>query len=419
MGHTASGGTSRSTCGLRPRGCEHGGGIRDVGQGSEGRRLTYDVVIVGARIAGASLAIHLRRAGLSVALIDRATFPSDTPSTHIFQAEGSGCLARLGVLDRVLDAGAPWVERLDMFFEGLHMRELWQTLPTDPGPALCVRRPVLDSSLVEAAESAGANLHTSTRVVDVLRDDRSGRVAGVRTTERAVPGRLVVGADGMNSTVARLVGARRYHVVPNGRFSCWAYFEGAAWYAPAALMLYRQDDDFVFGIPADSGLYLASAVPSLSHLDRFRADPEAAFARHIAVWEPIAATLAGAKRVGRLHFLSEYPLFFRESAGLGWVLVGDAGHFKDPAGAQGISDALRQSELLASAIVQGTDQALAGWWKWRDRDAIQVHWFAADLGAAGRMSPVAIEMLQRLGSTPEGRRQFIDCSTTACSRHRC
>ena len=101
-------------------------------------------------------------------------------------------------------------------------------------------------------------------------------------------------------------------------------------------------------------------------------------------------------------------MYFRESAGKGWVLVGDAGHFKDPAGAQGISDALRQAERLAPAIVEGTDAALAKWWKWRDRDAIEVHWFAADLGAAGRMSPVAIEMFQRLGSTPEGRRQFVD-----------
>jgi hypothetical protein len=105
IGHdTASRERSSSTGDLHRRGRQHSGGIRDVGRGSQGRRLTYDVVIVGARIAGASLAIHLRRAGLSVALIDRATLPSDTPSTHIFQAEGCGCLDRLAVLDRVLDA---------------------------------------------------------------------------------------------------------------------------------------------------------------------------------------------------------------------------------------------------------------------------------------------------------------------------
>jgi 2-polyprenyl-6-methoxyphenol hydroxylase-like FAD-dependent oxidoreductase len=137
------------------------------------------------------------------------------------------------------------------------------------------------------------------------------------------------------------------------------------------------------------------------------------------VSEPIAATLAGAKRVGRLHFLSEYPLFFRESAGLGWVLVGDAGHFKDPAGAQGISDALRQSERLASAIVQGTDGALAGWWKWRDRDAIQVHWFAADLGRRGACPRWRSRCSCASARRPRAAASSSTCSTTACSRQRC
>ncbi|MGH9278731.1 MAG: NAD(P)/FAD-dependent oxidoreductase [Acidimicrobiales bacterium] len=374
----------------------------------------YDVVVVGARCAGSALATHLAREGVSVALIDRATFPSDTPSTHFFQAEGSACLGRLGVLDVVLKAGAPWLERLDVYFEGMRVSDRWYTLPTDPGPALCVRRTVLDHALVEAAAEAGAEVHTGSKVTGLV--EEHGRVAGVRTVHgvRATQAHaefragLVVGADGMGSTVARLVGARRYHAMPNERFGSWSYFEGATWEPPAAATLYRQGDDFVFGMPTDSGLYLAAVVPGREHLADFRADPEAGFAAHVAVSEPIAAAVASGKRAGRLHFVSEFPLYFRESAGPGWVLVGDAGHFKDPAGAQGISDALRQAERLAPAIVAGTDEALADWWAWRDRDAFEVHWFTADLGAAGRMSPVAIEMFQRLGSTSEGRRQFID-----------
>ena len=369
----------------------------------------YDVVVVGARCAGASLATHLARAGLSVALLDRATFPSDTPSTHFFQAEGSACLARLGVLDKVLAAGAPWLERLDVFFEGMHVSEAWYTLPTDPGPALCVRRPVLDAALVEAAAEAGADVHTGTRVTGLI--ERDGRVAGVRAGDRDYGAPLVVGADGMGSTVAKLVGARRYHVLPNQRFGCWGYFEGAAWEPPAAAILYREGDHFVFGMPTDSGLYLAAVVPGLGRLPAFRADPDASYLAELAVSEPIAAIVGGgtpAKRAGRLHFMTDFPMFFRESAGPGWVLVGDAGHFKDPAGAQGISDALRQAERLAAAIVDGSDAARAKWWKWRDRDAVEVHWFTSDLGAEGPMSPVAIEMFQNLGSTQAGRREFID-----------
>ena len=238
--------------------------------------------------------------------------------------------------------------------------------------------------------------------------ERDGRVAGVRAGDRDFGARLVVGADGRGSTVAKLVGARSYHTLPNQRFACWAYFEGAAWTPPAAAVLYRQDDHFVFGMPTDSALYLAAVVPGLGHLPAFRADPEARFAAHVAVSEPVAAIIGGAKRSGRLHFLSDYPMYFRESAGPGWVLVGDAGHFKDPAGAQGISDALRQAERLASAILESSEKALRRWADWRDRDAIEVHWFASDLGAEGRMSPVAIEMFKHLGATQAGRREFID-----------
>jgi flavin-dependent dehydrogenase len=261
--------------------------------------------------------------------------------------------------------------------------------------------------LVEAAAEAGAEVRTGAKVTGLV--GRDGRVAGVEAGGREVRARLVVGADGVNSTVARLVGARKYHALPNQRFAAWAYFEGATWEPPAAATLFRQDDHFVFGMPTDSGLYLAAVVPGVEHLPAFRADPEAGFARHLAVSEPIMAMLGGdARRVGRLHFLSEFPMFFRESVGPGWVLVGDAGHFKDPAGAQGISDALRQAEKLAAAVVAGGEEELAAWWKWRDRDAIQVHWFTADLGAAGPMSPVAIEMFQHLGSSAEGRREFIE-----------
>jgi hypothetical protein len=113
-------------------------------------------------------------------------------------------------------------------------------------------------------------------------------------------------------------------------------------------------------------------------------------------------------RVGRLHLIGEYPLFLPESVGPGWVLVGHAGHFEDPAGGQCISDALRQPEGLASAIVQGTDGALGQMVELARLAPSTVHWFAADLRAAGRMSPVAMEMLLRLGSTPEGRLEFVE-----------
>jgi len=376
----------------------------------------YDVIVVGGRMAGASLAVHLRRAGLSVVVVDKSRFPSDTPSTHWIQAEGVACLDRLGVVERLLASGAPWLERIDATFEHVSLSAPWPKVAGDAGPAINVRRPVLDSALVDAAVAAGVEVRTSTKVVGLMESE--GRVTGVRATagddEVVLEAPLVVGADGMSSAVGRMVGARRYHVLANQRFGYWGFFRGARWDAPAAVTIHRQGDDLLFGMPSDDGLYLAATIPSLVRLEEFRADAEASYSAHLAAAAPFPPILADAERVGRLHSMTSFPIFFRESAGPGWVLTGDAGHFKDPAGAQGISDALRQSETVAEAIVtgfgspRGLDDTLAAWWKWRDTDAIEMHWFAADLGAAGPMPPVVVEMLDQLCASADGRRQFLD-----------
>ncbi len=112
--------------------------------------------------------------------------------------------------------------------------------------------------------------------------------------------------------------------------------------------------------------------------------------------------------------MASFSGFFREAAGPGWALVGDAGHFKDPSPGQGISDALRQSERLAEVIVaaggrhEETDAALARWWRWRDRDAAQMHWFASDLGGAGPVPVVFTELLRGLSREPDGLSRAVD-----------
>jgi 2-polyprenyl-6-methoxyphenol hydroxylase-like FAD-dependent oxidoreductase len=374
----------------------------------------YDVVVVGARCAGSPLATRLAEGGLSVALVDRATFPSDTPSTHIFQAEGVACLARLGVLERVLATGAPWLERASMRLGDVTVSVPWPTRPGDPGPQLCVRRALLDTILVERAAEAGATLHLGPRVVGLVREAR--RVVGVRVArdagEAEFGASLVVGADGRTSTVARLVGARRYHVVPNQRFGYWGYYEGARWDAPASLTIERWGTDFVLACPADSGLYLVIVLPPLERVEEFRGDVDAAFDAIVGDCPPVAAALAGARRVGRLWPSLSHEAFFRESSGPGWVLVGDAGHFKDPAPGQGISDALRQVERLAPAVLgswgTGLDGSMRRWARWRDADGREMHWFAADMGRAGTVPLVLVEIVRRMLITPDGGRRMFD-----------
>ena len=378
----------------------------------------YDVVVVGARCAGSPLAAHLADGGMSVALVDQATFPRDTLSTHVFQAEGVACLNRLGVLDQVRASGAPWIERASMTLDDVSVTVPWPTLPGDPGPQLCVRRSLLDAVLVERAAAAGVDLHLGRRVIGLV--EEGGRVAGVRVQraereEDELRATLVVGADGRASTVARLVGARRYHVVPNQRFACWGYYEGARWQAPATLLIERWGTEFVVGCPADSGLYLQTVIPPLDRLDEFRAGAEAAFDATVARRPAVAEVLGGARRVGRLTTVASYEGFFRTSAGPGWALVGDAGHFKDPAPAQGISDALRQVERLAAAVLGsgagrdgGLDAALGRWARWRDADAFEMHWFAVDMGAGGTVPLVLREIVRGMLATPDGAGRMFD-----------
>ncbi len=277
------------------------------------------------------------------------------------------------------------------------------------GNLACLRR------LRARAAEAGADLRTGTRVTGLVRD--GDRVAGVRVEAADGSGaelraRLVVGADGRASTVARLVGARRYHVVPNQRFAYWGYYEAARWDPPASLAIERWDTEFVVACPADSGLYLVIAFPPLDRLPAFREDADAAFDATVARCPTVAGVVAGARRVGRLSAMVSHEAFLRESSGPGWALVGDAGHFKDPAPGQGISDALRHAERLAEAVVASwdgpLDAALRRWERWRDADAYEMHWFATDMGRAGTVPLVLVEIVRGMLATPDGGRRMFD-----------
>jgi 2-polyprenyl-6-methoxyphenol hydroxylase-like FAD-dependent oxidoreductase len=375
----------------------------------------YDVVIVGARCAGSVLAHDLARAGLSVALLDRARFPSDTLSTHYFESPGVLTLQRLGLLDEISAAGAPFIDHIDFRIGDVATVEPLYRVPEAPGGSLCVRRTLLDAALVRAAEEAGAQVRTESRVTSLVRSGH--RVTGVTYSDaagrdRQLDAALVVGADGTSSTVARLVGARRYHVLPNQRFCYWGYFEEAAPTGPPAILFHRFDDELFIGFPCEAGLYVAAVLPPLEVLSLFATDLDEGYAATVARCEPLAAMLAGARRVGPLRGMANFPLYFRESAGPGWVLAGDAGHFKDPVAGQGICDAFRQSERLAADITSGLgaakplDEIAGDWWAWRDAEALDKHWLVADMGAAGPVPLVLVEVLRDLQASPKGLWDF-------------
>lgn len=365
----------------------------------------FDVAVVGARCAGAPLATLLAREGINVALIEQSTFPSETLSSHIFEADGLAILSRLGVIDKLGAVGAPMVNRTDTRVEDVRMVIPWPQAPGDIGGVASIRRGRLDPVLADAAERAGASVFMSTKAVSL--PARNGRIGGLRvadpSSERELRARLVVGADGRSSTVARLAGARKYNVTANQRALYWAYFEGAQMGAEPTFVSHRWGDRWVLGIPTDGGLYQVLIWPELGDRERLRADLEGTFMEHALRCEPVARAIAGARRVDRIVGAVSWEGYFREAAGPGWVLVGDAGHFKDPAPGRGISDALLQAEALSSAIAGGLegsdddlDDAMTRWGRWRDDEFAEHYWLASDLGAAGKLPAVLPEVFRAL-----------------------
>jgi 2-polyprenyl-6-methoxyphenol hydroxylase-like FAD-dependent oxidoreductase len=378
----------------------------------------FDVLIVGARCAGSPLATFLKRGGLSVCIVDSAGFPSDTLSTHMFQASGIEVLNKLGVMDAVLASGAPPLTTCYMKFEDVDLSGSARLRKTDPDFAmLCVRRVALDVHLVEKARNQNVDVRLHTRVIDLVRKD--GRVTGALVVDRAghrytISADLVVGADGRNSTIARLIGSRRYHVIPSERISTWAYFRGVPNQGDRKLYYHRRGDEFIVAAPADDDLFLVVSCPSEAFFNDYKADSEGSFNRAVAGCQPVADLLTHAKRATKFRGLKRVEGFFREATGPGWVLVGDSGHFKDPTPGQGISDALRQVDNLSSAVFRGfsnpreRDSALRRWWRWRDSDSIQHYWFCSDVGKGGPVSPVRLELLRRIAADDELRKDFLD-----------
>jgi 2-polyprenyl-6-methoxyphenol hydroxylase-like FAD-dependent oxidoreductase len=188
----------------------------------------YDVIVVGARVAGSATAMLLAGKGLRVLVVDRASFPSDTLSTHQVQLPGVARLRRWGLLDAVVASGAPPARHV-RFDVGPAVLE--GHFPTFQGvdAVYSPRRTVLDGLLVEAARAAGAEVRERFIVEELVVE--GGRVTGIRGREKggapvAESARLTVGADGKHSLVARTVGAASHHDRPPLTVACYTYWDG-------------------------------------------------------------------------------------------------------------------------------------------------------------------------------------------------
>ena len=350
----------------------------------------YDVIVVGARVAGSSTAMLLARKGFKVLLLDRATFPSDTLSTHQVQLPGVARLKHWGLLDRVIASGAPATRHVRFDAAGSVLEGHYPALG-GVDALYSPRRTILDKILVDAAREAGAEVREGFVVEEVLMDD--GHVTGIRgrvrdrkksSTTVTEAARLVVGADGKRSLVADAVRAQTYNQRPVLSMAFYTYWEDVP---IEGNEMYVRDRCLIFACPTNDGLVMTYVTRPVDEFRFFRSDVEGNFLETLDLAGDLGERVHSARRAGRFRGTTDLPNFFRKPHGPGWVLVGDAGLVMDPITGQGIGHAFRDAELLADAIYAGfdgrqpLDAALDSYEQKRNQEALPMYEFTTDLAS--------------------------------------
>src|SRR5215470_3122713 len=313
----------------------------------------YDVIVVGARVAGAATAMLLARQGLRVLAVDRVSFPSDTISSHQLQVPGVALLHRWGLLGKLTAAGTPPTRRVR--FDAGGGLVMNGRFPAYKGvdALYSPRRTLLDTILVEAAREAGAEIRENFRVTRVTAS--GGQVTGIRGNARSRPevtetASLVIGADGKRSLVAGAVGARRYRERPVRSFASYSYWSGAP---VSGGELYQRPGRAVAVFPTNGELTMVYVAAPMTEFASARANLESHYLRTLDLCGNLGERVRNGSRAERLRTTPDQPNTFRCPHGPGWALAGDAGVVMDSITAQGMTNALRDASYLSAAVVAG------------------------------------------------------------------
>ena len=359
----------------------------------------FDAIVVGARCAGSPTAMLLARQGYRVLVVDRATFPSDTVSTHIVHPRAVDALSRWGLLERLKATGCPPVDTYAFDFGPF-------TLTGSPGTktmplSYCPRRTILDKLLVDAAVEAGADVRQGTAVEEILVE--AGRVTGIRARSGhsgpiTAKARIVIGADGKNSMVADAVQAPRYNEKPPLLAAYYTYWRGLPMHGRVENYI-RERRGFA-AAPTHDDLTLVIAGWPYAEFAENKKDIEGNYLKTVALAPAFDERLKGAERVEKFAG-GAVPNFFRKPYGPGWALVGDAGYNRDFITAQGILDAFRDAELLSAALASffsgytAFDAAMSAYQRARDEDVQSIYEFTCELAT---LEPPPPELQQLLAS---------------------
>lgn len=372
----------------------------------------YDVIVIGARVAGSATAMLLARRGLKVLAVDRAAFPSDTLSTHQVQLPGIARLERWGLRGRIAAAGTPATRHV-RFDVGPVVLD--GTYPVFRGvdALYSPRRALLDTLLVEAAREAGAEVREQFAVQEILTAD--GRVTGIRgrdASRRRVieQASIVVGADGRHSLLAKAVGAERYHQRPALTFAYYTYWDGLALDGGE---MYGRDRRLIGAWPTNDGLVMTYVAGPIGEFHAFRADLDGNLLASLDLAGDLGERARAARRAERIYGTADTANYFRNPHGAGWALVGDAGLAMDPVTGQGISDALRDADLLAESIWAATvegrplDARLDYYARARDAAVKPMYDFTTDLASFPAPRPEQQLVFTALERDPGQMQQFL------------
>jgi flavin-dependent dehydrogenase len=317
-----------------------------------------DVVIVGARCAGSPLAMLLARMGYKVMVLDASRFPSDTLSTHQIWPLGVAALHRWG-LWREIAAADPGICHSGLNrMPGGTLKGPWHAVQ-GIDYTINLRRVKLDWILIQAARAAGAEVREGIVIDGLLYE--GGQCVGVsghdrktntRFSERA---RIVIGADGHRSTIARLTGAQTFDETPTLTVTYYMYVSDLPGDRDMDEIYTCPPREYLFS-PTDGGLTVVNLVMSKEMAAEFRRDVNKNFQQAFDLEPELGERLRAARTVGHIRGVLDQPNFYRRSYGEGWALVGDAAYCKDPIRAQGITDAFLDAEKLAESL----DDAFSG-----------------------------------------------------------
>jgi 2-polyprenyl-6-methoxyphenol hydroxylase-like FAD-dependent oxidoreductase len=353
-----------------------------------------DVVVVGARCAGAATAMLLARRNISVVVLDRATKLGDTMSTHAITRGGVVQLDRWGLLDDVLATGTPAIKKVTF-----HVNSRVHAIAVKPNAGVdCLvapRRRLLDNLILDAAAAAGAEVRLGISVGDVIRDG-DGRVTGVTGqaadgTTVTVRARLVIGADGMRSRIARAVDSPIVDELVTDTGAYFTYFDGIPW---DGFEFYIADRAFTGVFPTNDEAACVWVVASGDAIAALRAEHganEVGFHQLIRRTAPdLADRLVDARVVERTRVALRYPSFVRHPVGEGWALAGDAGYYRDAITGHGITDAFRDADLLAAAVGE--------WFRGAQPETVALHRYAIEREA--ELRPI-FDVTNALAAWPE------------------